>query len=50
MRNQFPGIRPASEDPLGDPADADKTYGGFANVRPASKDPLGDPADQEYRR
>jgi hypothetical protein len=52
---QFQGrdVRPASEDPLGDPADV---YGGYqsptsypyveGDVRPASEDPLGDPADQ----
>jgi len=37
----FGNVRPASEDPLGDPAD--QAYG--RNVRPASEDPLGDPAD-----
>ena len=37
-------IRPASQDPYGDPA------GQFGNVRPASQDPYGDPADQEGRR
>jgi len=36
-------IRPASEDPLGDPADA---QGPGAGILPASQDPLGDPADQ----
>ena len=35
-------VRPASEDPYGDPAD----FGEFGNVRPASEDPYGDPADQ----
>ena len=34
-------VRPASEDPYGDPADI-SSYG---NVRPASEDPYGDPAD-----
>ena len=34
-------VRPASEDPYGDPAD----FGNFGNVRPASEDPYGDPAD-----
>ncbi|MFB2919039.1 MULTISPECIES: translation initiation factor [Aerosakkonema] len=34
-------VRPASEDPYGDPADV----GMFGNVRPASEDPYGDPAD-----
>lgn len=38
-----PRVRPASEDPLGDPAD--QGYG--RDVLPASQDPLGDPADQE---
>ena len=35
-------VRPASEDPYGDPADQ-QSYG---DVRPASEDPYGDPADQ----
>ena len=49
----YDNVRPASEDPYGDPADQ---YGGgqyhqtsdaqFGNVRPASEDPYGDPADQ----
>jgi hypothetical protein len=39
---QFANVRPASEDPYGDPADQQ-----FANVRPASEDPYGDPADQQ---
>lgn len=34
-------VRPASEDPYGDPAD--QYYG---NAIPASQDPYGDPADQ----
>src|SRR5829696_1704544 len=38
-----PRVRPASEDPLGDPADQEQ-YG--RTVLPASQDPLGDPADQ----
>jgi hypothetical protein len=37
-------VLPASQDPLGDPAD--QPGGGFGNVLPASRDPLGDPADQ----
>ena len=37
-------IRPASEDPYGDPADQGRT------IKPASQDPYGDPADQERRR
>lgn len=53
-------VRPASEDPLGDPADllpsgsrgygymqGNETAQQFPNLRPASEDPLGDPADQE---
>ena len=39
-------IRPASEDPYGDPADQ---IGG-RSIKPASQDPYGDPADQERRR
>jgi hypothetical protein len=42
---QYGNIRPASEDPYGDPAD----YGQYGNIRPASEDPYGDPADQQYR-
>lgn len=47
-------VLPASQDPLGDPADA-PGYGNTANqeyadrqagILPASQDPLGDPADQ----
>lgn len=41
---RFPNVRPASEDPYGDPAD--QQAGQFRNVRPASEDPYGDPADQ----
>lgn len=45
------GILPASQDPLGDPAD--QQNGGYQNaaysdnsgILPASQDPLGDPAD-----
>jgi hypothetical protein len=39
-------VRPASEDPYGDPAD----IASYGDVRPASEDPYGDPADQDYRR
>ena len=43
-RNAPPrNVRPASEDPYGDPADAP----GAKNVRPASEDPYGDPADSK---
>jgi hypothetical protein len=42
---QYGNIRPASEDPYGDPAD----YGQYGNIRPASEDPYGDPADQQNR-
>ena len=49
-------VLPASQDPMGDPADqspgsgytpASQQSGQYGNVRPASEDPLGDPADQE---
>lgn len=36
-------VRPASQDPYGDPADQK----GARNVKPASEDPYGDPADQK---
>ena len=47
-------VLPASQDPYGDPADAQgvaANYGVMSrdpggNVRPASEDPYGDPADQ----
>jgi len=45
-------VRPASEDPYGDPADQQtRARGGvqggkFGKVKPASEDPYGDPADQ----
>jgi hypothetical protein len=39
-------VRPASEDPYGDPAD--QMAG--RSVKPASQDPYGDPADEERRR
>ncbi|MDB4988448.1 MAG: hypothetical protein JWN04_3626 [Myxococcaceae bacterium] len=35
-------VRPASEDPYGDPADQK----GATRVKPASQDPYGDPADK----
>jgi len=38
-------VLPASQDPLGDPAD----QAGSQNILPASEDPLGDPADQIRR-
>ena len=38
-------VRPASEDPYGDPADEFRGK----NVRPASQDPYGDPADERRR-
>ena len=40
---QFGNVRPASEDPQGDPA-----YEQFGNVRPASEDPQGDPAYEQF--
>ncbi len=49
--HQQPGgssnVRPASQDPYGDPAD--QAPGG-GKVKPASQDPYGDPADQGSRR
>lgn len=44
-QGQYGNIRPASEDPYGDPAD----QGQYGNIRPASEDPYGDPADQQNR-
>jgi len=58
--SQYGNVRPASEDPYGDPADqmsssrfgtgsmsSSGSMGGrFGNVKPASQDPYGDPADQ----
>ncbi|QSJ20766.1 translation initiation factor [Nostoc sp. UHCC 0702] len=55
-------VRPASEDPYGDPADqniygnatpaSQDPYGDpadlYSNAIPASQDPYGDPADQGY--
>jgi hypothetical protein len=53
--NPMSNVRPASEDPYGDPAD--ERLGRNApsasvgrNVRPASEDPYGDPADEPRRR
>lgn len=43
MGSGFGNVRPASEDPRGDPADQ---QGLGSDVLPASQDPLGDPADQ----
>ena len=37
-------ILPASQDPLGDPADQEQS-----GILPASQDPLGDPADEPRR-
>jgi hypothetical protein len=36
-------VRPASQDPYGDPADAPNAR----KVKPASQDPYGDPADEK---
>jgi hypothetical protein len=44
-----PNVRPASEDPYGDPADQGYAPAGQyqgQTVLPASQDPYGDPADQ----
>lgn len=40
-------VRPASQDPYGDPADQGP---GGRSVRPASQDPYGDPADEPAKR
>jgi len=44
-------VLPASQDPLGDPADqngyAQNAADQQAGILPASQDPLGDPADQQ---
>jgi hypothetical protein len=39
-KNEDRSVRPASQDPMGDPGESG---GQFGNVRPASEDPLGDP-------
>jgi hypothetical protein len=63
MAGRFRGrnVKPASQDPYGDPADQmgmgrmgqrrhaspmPPGNGRFGNVKPASQDPYGDPADQ----
>lgn len=53
-QQQQPNVRPASQDPYGDPALQGASYPyvegqdpRFGNVRPASEDPLGDPAFQQ---
>ena len=44
---QYGDVRPASEDPYGDPAGyGGADYGQYGDVRPASEDPYGDPSDQ----
>ena len=40
-------VRPASEDPYGDPAEQQGYGGEFGDVRPASEDPYDDPAVQQ---
>jgi hypothetical protein len=47
-RDPMSNVRPASEDPYGDPAD-EQRFGG-RSVKPASQDPYGDPADEPKRR
>lgn len=37
-------VKPASQDPYGDPADNPSTS---SRVKPASEDPYGDPADRK---
>lgn len=46
--NSPQNVKPASQDPYGDPADASRG-GAPANVKPASADPYGDPADDKRR-
>jgi hypothetical protein len=36
-------VRPASQDPYGDPGDSSRAA---SRVKPASQDPYGDPADK----
>lgn len=45
---QYGDVRPASEDPYGDPGsyEAAAGYGQYGDVLPASEDPYGDPADE----
>ena len=43
-------IKPASQDPYGDPADEGRGVRTPSNVKPASQDPYGDPADEPKRR
>lgn len=50
--NQERNVRPASEDPYGDPAVQNQSYQNqnqnqYGNARPASEDRYGDPADSE---
>ncbi len=42
-------VKPASQDPYGDPADQGGGNGAPRNVKPASADPYGDPADEPRR-
>jgi hypothetical protein len=42
-------VRPASEDPYGDPADEARGSSARSTPRPASEDPYGDPADERKR-
>lgn len=45
--DQYGNVRPASEDPYGDPANQVGNYEQFGDVRPASEDPYGDPGNYE---
>ncbi len=52
-QNPYGDAQPASQDPMGDPGDAQNAGGGFFNgqpVAPASQDPYGDPADTFNRQ
>lgn len=41
-------VKPASQDPYGDPADQPGESVPQRNIKPASQDPYGDPADQKH--
>ncbi len=45
----LPEVRPANQDPFGDPGDSDMPGPGDRNVMPASEDRFGDPAGMESR-
>jgi hypothetical protein len=47
QRKEKRDVKPASQDPYGDPADQ-KGNAAPRSVKPASEDPYGDPADQKH--